>query len=221
LARRGASVAITYQASSERADKLVADLEGGGRSAFAVHADHCNDQSTIAAVHAVSRRFGQIDIVVNNAGIFAYGPIDEAKLHDLDCMLALYARAPFLAIQTALPFMPSGGRIISIGSTLADHVPTSGLSLYSMAKASLAGLTKALARELGARGITVNLVSPGSMDTDMNPAAGPQAETELMAIPAGRYGNADEIADVVAFLASPAAAFVNGANISVDGGATA
>lgn len=221
LGARGASVAITYRASAESAEQVLADLRSSRVDAFAVQADHRDDESTLQAADAVINRFGRIDILVNSAGVFPYGPIEETTLDEINHVLATHTRAPYRLVQAVLSSMSAGGRIICIGSSLGSHVPGPGVSLYSMSKAALVGLTKALARELGSRGITVNLVNPGSIDTDMNPANGPQAEAERSLIPLGRYGRADEIAEVVAFLASPAGAFVNGAILAVDGGATA
>lgn len=199
----------------------MAELREGGADVVAVRADHRDDAGTVRAVEAVVARFGRIDILVNNAGIFSYGPIGEMSLEIIDRVLAIHARAPYRLAQAVLPSMPQGGRIISIGSSLGTQVPAPGFSLYAMSKAALIGLTKALARELGPCGITVNLVSPGSVDTDMNPADGPQAEAERGLIALGRYGRAEEIAGIVAFLAGPAAAFVTGAVVAADGGATA
>lgn len=221
LAARGASVAITYRASADAAEQVLADLRLNGADHAAIQADHRDDESTIRAADAVIARFGRVDILVNSAGVFPYGPIEESALDEIDDVLAIHVRTPYRLVQAVLSTMGEGGRIICIGSSLGGHVPGPGVSLYSMSKAALVGLTKALARELGGRGITVNLVNPGSIDTDMNPADGPQAEAERSLIPLGRYGSAAEIAEMVAFLASPAGAFINGAILAVDGGATA
>lgn len=220
LAARGARVAFTYLASMEAAQRVVAQISLGGGEAFALQADHRDDASSAKAVEAVIAQFGRLDVQVNNAGVFAYGAVEDMTLDQIEQVLAIHVRAPYRLVQAALPAMNEGGRIISIGSSLGTHIPTPGMSLYAMSKATLIGFTKALARELGPRGITVNLVAPGSVDTDMNPADGPQAETERGFIALGRYGRAEEIANVVAFLSSPSAAYVTGAIVPADGGAT-
>jgi len=221
LGARGASVAFTYRTSLVAAQEVVRDIELGGVSSLAVQADHADDESTVRAVDTVIQRFGQIDVLVNNAGIFPYATIEQTTPREIEQALAIHVRAPYRAVQAALPAMGQGGRIISIGSSLVTNVPGPGVSLYAASKAALVGLTKALARELGPRGITVNLVNPGSIDTDMNPADGPQADAERAIIPLARYGRVEEIAETVGFLASPAAAYINGAIVAVDGGVTA
>ena len=163
---------------------------------------------------------GGIDILVNSAGVLALGPIDDFKLADFDRTIAINVRAVFVATEAAVKHMRQGGRIINIGSTNAERVPFAGAAVYAMSKSALRGLVKGLSRDLGPRGITINNVEPGPVDTEMNPANGENAPMlkSLMALP--RYGTVEEIAGMVAYLASPEAAYVTGASLSIDGGFT-
>ncbi|HZM00925.1 MAG TPA: SDR family oxidoreductase, partial [Planctomycetota bacterium] len=174
-----------------------------------------------AAVDRAAGELGGLDILVNNAGVALIAPIEEYTLEDFDRTVAINIRSVFVASQAAIRHMGSGGRIINIGSVNAERVPFAGGSVYAMSKAALVGLAKGLARDLGPRGITVNTVQPGPIDTDMNPASGDFAEMlkQLMALP--RYGTGDEVAALVAYLAGPEAAFVTGASLTIDGGFTA
>ena len=170
---------------------------------------------------ARSQEWGGLDILVNNAGIAVMAPVDDYRLEDFDRMVAVNLRAVFVATQAAVKHMPTGGRVITVGSCNAERMPFVGGSVYAMAKAALVGLVKGLARDLGPRGITVNNIQPGPIDTDMNPAHGDFADMlrTLMAVP--RYGSADELAALVAYLAGPEAGFVTGASLTIDGGFTA
>ncbi|HEY6649597.1 MAG TPA: SDR family NAD(P)-dependent oxidoreductase, partial [Mycobacterium sp.] len=170
LAELGSDVAITYAQSKERADEVVDTIKAHGRRGLAIKADSADANEVQAAVGQAVDEFGRLDVLVNNAGIFPFGPIDDTTLEGVDRALGIHARAVYLASQAAVRHMTAGGRIISIGSNLAERVPFSGVTLYSMSKSALLGFTRGLARELGERGITVNLVQPGSTDTDMNPA---------------------------------------------------
>jgi NAD(P)-dependent dehydrogenase (short-subunit alcohol dehydrogenase family) len=221
LAEHGADVAITYARSQTSADDVVADITGHGRRGLAVQADSASTDEVVAAVERTAAEFGRLDILVNNAGVFPYGPIDDVPVDEIDRTLHIHARAVYLASQAALRHMPAGGRIISIGSNLAERVPYPGVTLYAMSKAALIGFTKGLARDLGERDITVNLVQPGSTDTDMNPADAPGADEQRALSALGRYAAADDIADSVAFLAGAAAANITGAVLTVDGGTNA
>ncbi|MFY0476354.1 SDR family oxidoreductase [Achromobacter marplatensis] len=221
LAQRGADVAFTYAKSDQAAQDLARELAATGGRALAITADSRDPAAVQAAVAQTARELGALDILVNSAGVFPAGPIEGVTLEEIDDTLAIHARAVFVASQAALAYMGSGGRIISIGSCFAQRVPYGGVTLYAMSKSALIGFTKGLAREVGSRGITVNIVDPGSTDTDMNPADGPMvaAELELMAVK--RYATPDEIAAAVGYLAGPDSRFITGASLAIDGGFTA
>lgn len=221
LAEDGADVAVGYERSVDAARILVDEIQALGRNATAIRMEASSPESVRQAVDHAARVLGGLDILVNNAGIIRGGPVEEMSLQDIDDTLAINVRAVLLASQAALKYLPEGGRIISTGSNLAERVPEAGLSLYSMSKAALIGWTKGLARDLGPRGITVNIVHPGSTDTDMNPAAGPRAEAQLSRMAIKRYGSAVDVAALVAFVARDEARSINGAGLTIDGGANA
>jgi 3-oxoacyl-[acyl-carrier protein] reductase len=222
LAREGADVALTYVSKPDQAQETVKAARVFGAKAIAIQADSADAKSVVAAVDRTIAELGGIDILVNNAGIAVIAPPESFRLEDFDRMLAVNVRAVFVAIQAALKSMKAGGRIINIGSCNAERMPFTGGAVYAMTKAALVGLVKGLARDLGPRGITINNVQPGPIATDMNPAdtefAG-MLRDQVLAIP--RYGEADEVAAMVAYLAGPEAAYVTGASLSVDGGFTA
>jgi NAD(P)-dependent dehydrogenase (short-subunit alcohol dehydrogenase family) len=221
LARDGADVAITYRSAAEQATQVVKEIEQLGRRGLAVQADSADAGAVRGAVDAVVAELGRLDVLVNNAGVFPYGPFEEVGLEELDRALAIHARAAFVAAQAASPHLGPDGRIISIGSNLAERVPFPGVALYAMTKSALLGLTRALARELGPRGITVNLVQPGSTDTDMNPADGDSAEHQRSLTALGRYQTAEEVAATVAHLAGSGGRTITGASLLVDAGTNA
>ncbi|MGY0058528.1 3-oxoacyl-ACP reductase family protein [Streptomyces sp. LZ34] len=220
LAKEGATVAVTYNASGDRAEVLVKEVIADGGRALAIKADVADRAALRSAITEVVERFGRLDILVNNAGVGLVRPIEEMTDADYDHVAAVNLRAVFAATQEALRHIGDGGRVITIGSVNADRVPFTGGSLYALTKAGVAGFTRGLAREVGARGITVNNVQPGPVDTDMNPADGPWAESTLPHLAVGRYGTADEVAGLVAYLAGPDAGYITGASIDVDGGYT-
>lgn len=221
LAADGADVAISYEHSEERTRSVVAQIEAMGRRGLAIRADAADPKAVTDAVNAVAGAFGGLDILVNNAGIIRGGPIEDMTLKDIDDTLAVNVRAVVVASQAAARHMVEGSRIISIGSCLAERVPGPGVSLYALSKAALIGWTKGLARDLGPRGITVNAVHPGPTDSDMNPADGSDADRQrsIMAIP--RYGRAEDVAALVAFVAGPEGGSINGAGLTIDGGTNA
>ncbi|SAI70932.1 short-chain dehydrogenase [Bordetella ansorpii] len=221
LAAEGADVAIGYERSAQAAETLAAELRQTGRHAAIVRMSAADPASGRQAVDQAASGLGGLDILVNNAGIFRGGPIEGLTVQEVDEVLAVNVRAVVLASHAALAYLPEGGRIVSIGSNLATRVPEAGVSLYALSKSALIGWTQGLARDLGPRGITVNLVHPGSTDTDMNPADGPQAAQQAQRMAIKRYGKAEDVAALVAFVAGPQAGSINGAGLTVDGGANA
>ncbi|WP_313651221.1 3-oxoacyl-ACP reductase family protein [Pseudomonas soli] len=218
LAREGAKVAFTYVSSSASAEALAGEINSGGGQALALRADSADTQAVQQAVADTAKAFGGLDILVNNAGVLTVAPVAEFDLADFDRLLAVNVRSVFVATQAAVKYMGQGGRVINIGSTNAERMPFAGGAPYAMSKSALVGLTKGLARDLGPQGITVNNVQPGPVDTDMNPASGEFAESLIPLMAIGRYGQADEIASFVAYLAGPEAGYITGASLLADGG---
>ncbi|GAA2626977.1 3-oxoacyl-ACP reductase family protein [Streptomyces axinellae] len=217
LAAEGAQVALTYEAGAEQARETVARIGKNGGRAWAVRVDLTDAASIRAAVDGAVAEFGRLDIVVNNAGVGTNGPLEEVELAEVDRVLTVNVRGAYLVAQAAAGQLAEGGRIINVGSCVAERVPFPGMTLYATSKAAVSGLTKGLARELGARGITVNQVAPGPIDTDMNPAHGEGAEAQAALTALGRYGTPAEVAHTVAHLATDGARYVTGASFAVDG----
>lgn len=221
LAQAGADVAITYEKSADKANAVAAEISALGRRSEAIQADSASATAIQQAVAQTVQTLGGLDILVNNAGIARGGPLESLSLEDIDALINVNIRGVVVAVQAALPHLAEGGRIINIGSCLANRVAMPGIAVYAMTKSALNSLTRGLARDLGPRGITVNLVHPGPTDSDMNPADGEQAEAQRQMIAIGHYGRAEDIAAAVTFLASPAAGQISGTGLDVDGGLNA
>ena len=218
LAKEGAEVAITYSSSAERAQQLVKEIVDSGGRAIAIKADAVDQNAVRSAVNATAKQFSKIDILVNNAGVLALGAIANFPVDDFEKALSVNVRSVFTATQESLRHMPDGGRIITIGSVNSERMPFEGGSVYALTKGAVASFTKGLARDLGARRITVNNIQPGPVDTEANPASGAFADTMLGLMAIKRYGHAEEIAAMVVYLASSEAGYITGASLLIDGG---
>jgi 3-oxoacyl-[acyl-carrier protein] reductase len=218
LAEKGADVAITYERSADRAGEVVKQIEGIGRKGFAIQADSADPAAIKRSVDEAAASLDGLDILVNNAGIVIYNTIAEFPVEDIDALLAVNVRSPILASQAAIPHLKEGGRVITIGSAGAERIVGDPGTVYYMTKSALHSFTRGLARELGPRDITVNLVQPGSTNTDINPSDGESSDFQRSLIPLGRYGDPADVAAAVAFLATPAARQITGTILTVDGG---
>jgi 3-oxoacyl-[acyl-carrier protein] reductase len=218
LAADGANVSITYTKGADAAASVVKEIERAGRKAIAIQADAADADAVNAAVEKTVTTFGRLDILVNNAGTAVPKRFEETTLEELDRLIAINVRGVFVATQAALKHMKSGGRIISIGSAVGERALTPGLVPYSATKGAVKMFTQGLSREVASRGITVNNVQPGPIDTDTNPATGEWAVPQKAFTALGRYGHVDEVAALVAFVAGPESSYITGANLNVDGG---
>jgi len=221
LAVDGASVAITYTKGADAAASVVTEIERAGRKAIAIQADAADAEAVNAAVEKTVAAFGGLDILVNSAGTAIPKMFEETTLEEMDRVIDINVRGTFVATQAALKHMKNGGRIIMIGSSVGEHVVVPGLVPYAATKGAVKMFTQGLSREVGSRGITVNNVQPGPIDTDLNPATGDWAVPQKAATALDRYGRVDEVAALVAFVAGPESSYITGANLTVDGGMNA
>jgi 3-oxoacyl-[acyl-carrier protein] reductase len=218
LAADGASVAITYASDAKSASDVVKAIELAGGKAVAIQADAANAEAVKAAVERAVATLGRLDVLVNNAGTAIPKKFEDTTLEELDRVININIRGVFVATQAALKHLNNNGRIINIGSCVGERMMTPGLVPYSATKGAVKMFTQGLSREVGDRGITVNNVQPGPIDTDLNPAAGDWAEPQIAATALKRYGHVDEVAALVAFVAGPESAYITGANLTIDGG---
>jgi 3-oxoacyl-[acyl-carrier protein] reductase len=221
LAADGAKVAITYTKGADAATAVVKAIERAGGKAIAIQADAADAAAGKAAVEKTVATFGRLDVLVNNAGTAIPKAFEEATLEEMNRVLDINVRGVFVATHAALKHMQEGGRIIMIGSAVGERAVAPGLVPYAATKGAVKMFTQALSREVGSRGITVNNVQPGPIDTELNPASGDWAVPQKAATALNRYGHVDEIAAMVAFVASPEASYITGANLTVDGGMNA
>jgi 3-oxoacyl-[acyl-carrier protein] reductase len=221
LAADGASVAITYAKDANAASAVVKAIELDGGKAVAIQADAADAEAAKGAVERTVATFGQLDVLVNNAGTAIPKPFEETPLEEMDHLIDINVRGVMAATQAALKHMKSGSRIIMIGSCVGERVIAPGLVAYSATKGAVKMFAQGLAREIGGRGITVNNIQPGPIDTELNPAAGDWAVPQKAATALGRYGHVEEVAALVAFVAGPESSYITGANLTVDGGTNA
>jgi 3-oxoacyl-[acyl-carrier protein] reductase len=221
LAADGLSVAITYTKGADAAESVVKSIEATGGTAMAIQADAADSEAVKAAVDKTVAAFGGLDVLVNNAGTAIPKTFEHTTPEDMDRMININFRGTLVATQEALKHMNHGGRIIMIGSCVGERVMTPGLVAYSATKGAVKMFSQGLSREVGSRGITVNNIQPGPIDTDLNPAAGDWAAPQKAATALDRYGSVDEVAALVAFVAGPESSYITGANLTVDGGTNA
>src|SRR3979490_3326291 len=221
LAADGANVAITYTKGADAAAAVVKEIERSGRKAIAIQADAADAIAVKAAVEKTFATFGRLDVLVNNAGTAIPNTFETATLEEMNRVIDINIRGVFVATQAALKHMKEGGRIINIGSAVGERVMVPGLVPYSATKGAVKIFTQGLSREVGSRGITVNNIQPGPIDTDLNPAAGDWAVPQKAATALDRYGHVDEVAALVAFVAGPESSYITGSNLTVDGGTNA
>jgi 3-oxoacyl-[acyl-carrier protein] reductase len=221
LASDGASVAITYTKGADAASAVVREIERAGGRAIAIQADAADAKAVQAAVEKAVAAFGRLDVLVNNAGTAIPKPFEQTTIEEMDRVIDINIRGTFYATHAALKHMKDGGRIITIGSCVGERMMTPGLVPYSATKGAVKMFAQGLSREVGSRGITVNNIQPGPIDTDLNPAAGDWATPQIAATALKRYGHVDEVAALVAFVAGPDASYITGANLTVDGGTNA
>lgn len=220
LAAEGADVAFSYSQSPERAQAVLHDIQDAGVKGLALVADQSDSAAVAALVEQVHEHFGRLDILVNSAGVFVTGVVGDplADIAELDRQQAINVGGVVAAVRAAVPLLSDGGRIISIGTMFASRAPFPGIGDYAASKAAVAAYGRAWARDLGARNITVNTIQPGPINTEMNPETSDVATMVKQMTALGRYGQPEEIAGVVAFLAGPDAAYITGATLNVDGG---
>jgi 3-oxoacyl-[acyl-carrier protein] reductase len=221
LAADGANVAITYTKGADAAASVVKEIESAGRKAIAIQADAADAEAVKAAVDKTVATLGRLDVLVNNAGTAIPKKFEETTLEEMDRMIDINIRGAFVATQAALKHMKDGGRIIMIGSSVGERMMTPRPVPYSATKGAVKMFTQGLSREVGNRGITVNNIQPGPIDTDLNPAAGDWAAPQKAATALNRYGSVDDVAALVGFVAGPEASYITGANLTVDGGTNA
>lgn len=221
LAKEGAAVAITYTKGADAAASVVKAIESNGGKALAIQADAADPKAAQAAVGKTVATFGHLDILVNNAGTAIPKTLEDTTIEEMDRVIDVNIRGVFYTTHAALKHLKEGGRIVTIGSCFGERVPAPGLVAYSATKGAVKLFAQGLAREVGERGITVNNIQPGPIDTDLNPAASDWAPPRIAATALKRYGSVDDIAAMVAFIAGPDASYVTGASLTVDGGTNA
>jgi 3-oxoacyl-[acyl-carrier protein] reductase len=221
LAADGAVVAITYAKGADAAAAVVKSIERTGGKAIAIQADAADPGAVKAAIDKAASAFRGLDVLVNNAGTANPKTFEETTLEELNYVIDINIRGTFVATQAALKHMNDGGRIIMIGSCVGERMMTPGLVSYAATKGAIKMFTQGLAREVGGRGITVNNIQPGPIDTDLNPAAGDWAAPQKALTALNRYGSVDDVAALVAFVAGPEASYITGASLTVDGGTNA